>query len=39
MSINISDIIDTKLLLTVFALVIFVNYIIDDNYHKIIIKY
>lgn len=39
MSINISDIVDSKLLLIVFSIFIFINYIQDDNYHKIIIKY
>ena len=35
---SINDLIDTKLLLIVFSIIIFCNYIQDDNYSKIVIK-
>ena len=39
MDFNINNIIDSKILLIFFALYIFINYIMEDNYKKIIIKY
>ena len=36
---SINNFIDSKVIIFIMSIVIFVHYIMDDNYHKLVLKY